>query len=1284
MTPHPGALVGAFLLVLTGGVACSPAPEGRAVRPPPPPAVAEVVVPGPAVPPDVPATPVPAPPPPSPPPASASQPVPEPVEDGAVVGSLLHVATGQPRSGRVVVTDRGGRTWSAEAGQDGRFRVPGLPRGEKVCLVARSDGAGVLMTPEVDVPYVGDADLGWIGMEAAVDLPVRVVDGDGSPVAGATVTARAPLRGNLCSGPIHIEPWPIAASSTTDATGNATLKGLSSADWALLAVAPGYARRNMLLTSRTPGTPVPIVLEPGHSLEGRVFLAGGAPASGALVVAMESGVLWSDSICCLTVKADAEGRFRMEGLGEGTWPLLVQALPGVLEPGPMVKVPAAAGVDVWLPPRGTVEGRVTGAPGNQPVAAARVSWSVSERGENRFWALVETRTDSSGGFRMQDVPVGTFHGPQAGAAGYLEYPDSLGKPEERFHSLAPGKAIRIDVTLHRGGAVRGVARDRDGAPVPRAWVRVSTSIPGRGPLVSPVAWTADDGSFFVPMAHPGRAYIQARGPGSHNEGSAVGWVEAREEGGIPESSAVTVPLEGEVRKDLVMLPDWVIRGRVILADGTPAVGFAPSLCDSRNGHGFPGATALPTDSNGTFCIYSAEGGAGLVVEAEGPGGLVARSSPFALEEGRNPGDLDLQVPSWAGVSGRVRCGDGQPVRNAVLRLVRVDPNEEADFIWPYQLRGAKRVPVTEDGTFSATGLAAGRYTFSCTADGCSEARGPSIQLAPGATVEGIEVVLPKGWSVGGTVCDSSGEPVVGAEVNARPSGRSFRLGRRDIAAVTGEGGRFRVDGLLEGTYDLRVHPPDGPDSILTADAGTEDLKVVLEPGFAISGRVLEVEAGRPIGGITLCAYEEGSPEMRFFEMRETVSAADGTFTLAGLREGNYEIASGKGPFDHDPLYPGTRIDGVPAGTKDLIVHLERGRCIAGRVTDLEGNPVRSGGLSVDLHFPPTKHGLSSRSQSVNRDGTFLFSSLPSGKYTLEIDSHSFGETRDSTFLPATVEDIAAGTEDLVVKLHRGRPISGRVVKADGGLPFGDMWLTVGYAGKAERPGNGYLNLLDDGSFVTGGLDDGRSYDLSVSSKDGRFWVARDVPAGAVDVEVVPEQREGTISGTVVDEEGKPVPPGLPVKASPRDTTGDPVETETLPGGTFVLEKLGNLKYRVVAGGPGTAFSWSRERPLLMPGGKDAALRVAKGVTLRGVLRDTGGAVLEEDIVLTVLVDGEPETIRIETDKEGKFEIGGLAPGEVTLRIDSYLPEDAEERMLGTFRVPCDPLELTAPAGTGGK
>src|SRR5258706_11362559 len=143
---------------------------------------------------------------------------------------------------------------------------------------------------------------------------------------------------------------------------------------------------------------------------------------------------------------------------------------------------------------------------------------------------MESLADDKGAMRMQDLPNGKFTSLKVSAAGYLGYPDSLGPKPEGFRSFAAGHRIRFEVALHRGGSVRGVARDRKGAPVPRAWVRVCTSLPDREPLDAPIIWTAEDGSYFVPMAHPGRAYIQARGPGCSNEGSTISWVDAREKG----------------------------------------------------------------------------------------------------------------------------------------------------------------------------------------------------------------------------------------------------------------------------------------------------------------------------------------------------------------------------------------------------------------------------------------------------------------------------------------------------------------------------------------------------------------------------------------------------------------------------------------------------------------------------------------------------------------------------------------------------------------------------------
>ncbi len=253
-----------------------------------------------------------------------------------------------------------------------------------------------------------------------------------------------------------------------------------------------------------------------------------------------------------------------------------------------------------------------------------------------------------------------------------------------------------------------------------------------------------------------------------------------------------------------------------------------------------------------------------------------------------------------------------------------------------------------------------------------------------------------------------------------------------------------------------------------------------------------------------------------------------------------------------------------------------------------------------------------------------------------------------------------------------------MVDAAGGVPPGDLWLHVRLAGsRGLLPGTSISKVNKDGSFVTGALEEGREYDLAASD-NVNSWVARRVLAGAKDVLVRPVSKEWTLAGVVLDEAGKPVPAGVLVTASPLDPSLDWASTQTVSGGTFLMKGLSDSAYRVWGGGLGTSFTWAETRPVARAGAKDLTVQVREGITVQGVLRKADGTPLETSLIVLLTGDTDRGGLPCDTDEGGRFEIKGLPPGEITLKLGSIDPDGEDGPSLGTFRIPCEPLVLKAP------
>lgn len=168
----------------------------------------------------------------------------------------------------------------------------------------------------VQVRRRGETDAGEIEMRPGSVLVGRVWDGEGSPVAGATVTVRTPGDSPERAG-------------RTDAGGNITFRGLEPGGAQVTATATLAGQRVTKsiqeTVSPTRTTQFEIILSSNATLEGYVLPPGGVDSS---LLSLSLYPLRADGVPVLGGRRDARlrnGYFRETGLVEGTYLLLASA-----------------------------------------------------------------------------------------------------------------------------------------------------------------------------------------------------------------------------------------------------------------------------------------------------------------------------------------------------------------------------------------------------------------------------------------------------------------------------------------------------------------------------------------------------------------------------------------------------------------------------------------------------------------------------------------------------------------------------------------------------------------------------------------------------------------------------------------------------------------------------------------------------------------------------------------------------------------------------------------------
>lgn len=507
--------------------------------------------------------------------------------------------------------------------------------------------------------------------------------------------------------------------------------------------------------------------------------------------------------------------------------------------------------------------------------------------------------------------------------------------------------------------------------------------------------------------------------------------------------------------------------------------------------------------------------------------------------------------------------------------------------------------------------------------------------------------------------------------------------------------RRRIDSAIlarapvnaNGTFELEV--PAGDRSVYLMLRGTylyleSTERVVLDPereallepavGAWVHGRVVG-----PTGAAAAGA------QVRLFDM-----TSDGTRGMGGQPGGFTHLTSAEGgtfevlaapclrPYQWSARceeFGGQRGDLGMLTPLTEVVHdlvLDAAGRVRGIVIEKSGDPV--GGATVTAWLPGRIFGMDDevvRQTTTDDKGAYDLMGLPIGTIKVTADHPEYLDTNPHK--TETREGHAVEGLDLV--LDAGRSIQGRL-RSEAGAPVAGLTLRADFD-VARVSGPNFMNGMrggrarattnELGEFVFKGLGAGP---FVVEARDSREeagepieWRARrdGVLPGGVPLELV--LRPGLfLSGIVVDTDGAPVPAFSVVARQEAQgdfmsvTVGYQQATFANGDGSFALGNLTEGRWSVTVEGDGLVTS----EPTLvdLPSDEATGLRLAviHAATVRGRVLDPDGepavgAVVERAQASTgwqVETDYYPDELRAVSDEEGRYELTGVAPGELAL------------------------------------
>jgi beta-lactamase regulating signal transducer with metallopeptidase domain/protocatechuate 3,4-dioxygenase beta subunit len=910
---------------------------------------------------------------------------------------------GRPIPGATIVAgtldpDRSGhRVFTTD--DQGRFTWKSPPEANVICLVAHKEGfaaSELMVDPKLTVAphWLVDPHGLKLRLGKPADFSAVLVDAAGKPVAGATARVQMSAqaseqkigdRTSVSVGYSYYRRELLGGSplerlfvATADASGafafhafgpDAGLKlAVTTADGRAMLIrsgsnATGMARRSMeeqgFATAPT-GEPARLVVVPAARVTGRVVTKlPGVRVSGltASYQASRSGSSYRPtSNFGANVPADADGRFTLDGLGEGTVNVFVHgdgenrdwtyraAQDVALTPGATadVTIELIRGVEV----EGTVVAEKTGA----PIEGAEVG--VYGPFRPRSGAMTSgVKTDAQGRYHYR-LPSGeTYFYASGPPTGFTRLP---GEGSNRTVTIPDGASNhRVPpIELATAVTVRGRVLDVAGAPIAGATV-VGTCEGGMcQPFPGTETVTDARGEFRLPpslyntvaIGRSARLLIRLRG-GAEHELAAVPTGDG--------SVTLKLPVGGEMTKGVEaprdVAPDE-LAGVVVDTQGKPIGGAEVDAWTWYPGH------EATTNARGLFRIRRLDKGRKVEVLVRKPG---YTPQLFLMQPPGQPGWV-IVLGNKTYFEGRVLAPGGKPVAGARIRANN----------------GPKRadgVMISELWT-EATTDQEGRYRMYAQADvydiqvrvpGVGVARRPKTSLEADEAKQ-LDIDLTRAVIFRAEVVDSlTGDPVPGV--------RLWHWQHPGIEGRSQADGMVEIPDMMPGPFQFMVEAP-GYARWWSEEASSEwsrrkidetrggwqrnfdhldfalqpDMKpvtITVERGVTVTGRVLAPD-GKPVAGATVAPALTGTGNSLTGDTRFSVETGqDGRFTATLPASGAhaYNLVAHDGKYDHWRTWA----NGVrpPFRTKpgeevrDVEIWLTRPATVRGRVTDASGQPV---------------------------------------------------------------------------------------------------------------------------------------------------------------------------------------------------------------------------------------------------------------------------------------------------------------------------------------------------------
>lgn len=404
-----------------------------------------------------------------------------------------------------------------------------------------------------------------------------------------------------------------------------------------------------------------------------------------------------------------------------------------------------------------------------------------------------------------------------------------------------------------------------------------------------------------------------------------------------------------------------------------------------------------------------------------------------------------------GVRGRVLLPNGGPAGEVPVYLLESSMNDPIK-VFLANKTGTITPPAAAtltaaDGTF-ALGVRAPGKTFDVrvVSEVHPEINHQGIKVRDEDWISVGDLTLEIGAIVQGRVIEEgSMVPVAGAAVFLANTQQAHSMiatpGReRGMHVETDAAGQFRfTNAPRQGMVNISVEAPGFATSPLLNQQVKPDTinEFVIEVvrGQPIAGVVVDAE-GKPVGNVTITA---SGLSMKTPQTAQAVSATDGTFRFASLRDGPYQLLTLSSQHGELKLSP------VLAGDTEVKLVLQERAYAKLRVRAANGGPVKAYKLSLKRSFPNNALGIGNvpefadrRMTPVDYEGEWcIVRGLPTGEFVFQITDNDHAKTLS----PAFTVTAGGPPPEVDATLTLGSTITGTIID-DRGSPVANATVTT--------------------------------------------------------------------------------------------------------------------------------------------------------------------------------------------------------------------------------------------------